>query len=84
PLIYIAHAVILIYQQVLVVTAFQAILMSLVLRWVPARIARDVAAALAGIAGAGFYLAWNLSLRQSFSPRGQADLSNLTSVVARI
>jgi hypothetical protein len=84
PAIYFALAVILIFLQVLVATAFQVILMSVVLRWVPARLARDVAAAVAGLAGAGFYLAWNLSLRQSFSPRGRPELSNLTSFVNHI
>jgi hypothetical protein len=84
PAIYFALAVILIFLQVLLATAFQVILMSVVLRWVPARRARDVAAAVAGLAGAGFYLAWNLSLRQSFSPRGRPDLSNLTSFVNQI
>jgi len=84
PAIYFVLAVILIFLQVLLATAVQVILMSVVLRWVPARRARDVAAAVAGLAGAGFYLAWNLSLRQSFSPRGRPDLSNLTSLVNRI
>lgn len=84
PPIYFALAVILVFLQVLLATAFQVILMSVVLRWVPARLARDVAAAVAGLAGAGFYLAWNLSLRQSLSPRGRPDLSNLTSFVDHI
>lgn len=84
PPIYFALAVILIFLQVLLATAVQVILMSVVLRWVPARRARDVAAAVAGLAGAGFYLAWNLSLRQSFSSRGRPDLSNLTSLVNHI
>ena len=84
PAIYFVLAVILIFLQVLLATAVQVILMSVVLRWVPARRARDVAAAVAGLAGAGFYLAWNLSLRQSFSPRSRPDLSNLTSFVDRI
>ena len=84
PAIYFVLAVILIFLQVLLATAVQVILMSVVLRWVPARRARDVAAAVAGVAGAGFYLAWNLSLRQSLSPRSRPDLSNLTSFVERI
>jgi hypothetical protein len=58
--------------------------MSLVLQWIPSRLARDVAAAVAGLAGAGFYLAWNVSLRQSFSPRSRPDLSSLTSVVQHV
>src|SRR6267378_1643646 len=84
PAIYFPLAVILVFLQVLLATAFQVILMSIVLRWVPARRARDVAAAVAGLAGAGFYLAWNLSLRLSFSSRGRPDLSNLTSLVNHI
>jgi len=84
PAVYFVLAVILIFLQVLLATAVQVILMSVVLRWVPARRARDVAAAVAGVAGAGFYLAWNLSLRQSLSPRSRPDLSNLTSFVERI
>ncbi len=84
PPIYFVLALMLIFLQVLLATAVQVILMSVVLRWVPARRARDVAAAVAGLAGAGFYLAWNLSLRQSFSTRGRPDLSNLTSLVNHI
>lgn len=83
PVTYFLLAVILVFLLVLVVTALQALLMSLVLRWVPARLARDVAAAVAGLAGAGFYLAWNLSVRQSFSPGTQPDVSSLTAVVRR-
>jgi hypothetical protein len=83
PLVFFPLAVLLIALQVLVVTSLQTILMSVVLRWVPARLARDVAAAVAGLAGAGFYLAWNLTLRQSFTPRGRPDLSNLTSLMER-
>jgi ABC-2 type transport system permease protein len=84
PLIFFPLAIVLIFMQVLLVTALQAILMSLVLRWVPARLARDVAAAIAGLAGAGFYLAWNLSLRQSFSSRGRPNLSNFTFALDRV
>jgi hypothetical protein len=50
---------------------------------VPARLARDVAAGVAGLAGAGFYLAWNINLRQSFSPR-HPDLSNFSSLVGKV
>jgi hypothetical protein len=82
--VYYVLAIVLIFIQVLVITATQAVLMSLVLRWIPARLARDVAAAVAGLAGAGFYVLWNLNLRQSFSPRSRPDLSNLTSVIHRI
>ncbi len=84
PLAYFPLTVALIFVQVLIVTALQAILMSIVLRWIPARIARDVAAAVAGLAGAGFYLAWNINLRQSFSPRTHPDLSNFTSLVGKV
>ncbi len=83
-LVFFPLAVVLIFVQVVLVTALQAVLMSLVLQWVPARLARDVAAAVAGLAGAGFYLAWNLNVRQSFSPRARPDLSNLTSVIQRV
>ena len=84
PLAYFLLAPILILIQVLVITAFQAVLMSVVLRWVPARLARDVAAGVAGLSGAGFYLAWNLSLRQSFSSRTRPDVSNLDTLIHRI
>lgn len=83
PLAYFPLAVVLIFVQVLVVTALQAILMSVVLRWVPARLARDVAAAVAGLAGAGFYLAWNINLRQSFTAR-HPDLSSFSSLVGKV
>src|SRR4029077_5152728 len=53
PIAYFVVAVFLILTQVLVVTATQTVLMSMVLRWVPARMARDVAAAVAGLTGAG-------------------------------
>ena len=84
PLSYFLLAVPVVLVQVLLITALQAILMSVVLRWVPARLARDVAAGVAGVAGAGFYLAWNLTLRGSFSPRSRPDLSNLTTLVQRV
>ena len=82
--VYFPLAAILIAIQVLIVTSLQTILMSVVLRWVPARLARDVAAAVAGLTGAAFYLAWNLNLRQSLTPRRHPDLSNLTSVIERV
>jgi ABC-2 type transport system permease protein len=84
PFVFFPLVVVLIFVQVLIVTALQAILMSLVLQWVPARLARDVAAAVAGLAGAGFYLAWNLSLRQTFSPRSRPDFTNVNAVIQRI
>jgi len=84
PATYYGLALLLVFVQVVIVTAFQAVLMSIVLRWVPARLARDAAAAVAGLTGAGFYLAWNLSLRQAFSPRNRPDLANLAALVQRI
>ena len=84
PPAYYPLAVVLVINQVLVITAFQALLMSIVLRWIPARLAKDSAAALAGLTGAGFYLAWNISLRQSFTARQTTDLTNLTAFVHRI
>ncbi len=84
PFTYYLAAVPLIVLQVLVVTATQTALMSLVLRWVPARLARDVAAAVAGLTGAGLYLAWNVSLRQSFSAGTRPDIANLTTLAQRI
>jgi len=84
PPVYYLLAVALVFGQVLTITAFQAILMSFVLRWVPARIARDVAAAVAGLSGAAFYLVWNVSLRQAFSPHRQPDAANVAVFVERI
>ena len=84
PLTFFVAAVLLIFMQVLVVTATQTVLMSAVLRWVPARLARDAAAAVAGLTGAGLYLAWNLSLRQSFTGASRPNIDNLTTVVQRI
>ena len=84
PLAYFLLAVPVVLVQVLLITSLQAILMSVVLRWVPARLARDVAAGVAGFAGAGFYLAWNLSLRGNYGPSSHPDLSSLTSLVQRI
>ncbi|MEA2644109.1 MAG: type transport system permease protein [Chloroflexota bacterium] len=84
PPIYFVIAVPLIFVQVLAVTCVQTALMSVVLQWVPARRARDVAAAVAGLTGAGLYLAWNLSLRQSFAGRSRQDLANLNTLLQRI
>ena len=84
PFIYFLVAMPVVVVQVLLITSVQAILMSAVLRWVPARLARDVAAGVAGLAGAGFYLAWNLTLRGSFSQGSHPDLSGLTAIVQRI
>ena len=84
PLAYFLLAVPMIFLQVLVITSLQTVLMSIILRWVPARMARDVAAAAAGLTGAGLYLAWNVSLRQSFFGRTQPNLDNLDTFVQRI
>ncbi len=81
--IYVLFAVLLILLQVLVITSMQTVLMGAVLRWVPARMARDVAAAVAGLTGAGLYIAWNVSLRQAIGDRSRPDLSNLTTLVQR-
>jgi hypothetical protein len=84
PWFFYPMALLLIAVQVLVVTAVQAILMTVILRWVPAKMARDVAAAVAGLTGAALYLAWNLNLRKTFGRRGAPDVSNLTTFVQRI
>ena len=84
PAIYFFVAVPLIFVQVLAITCVQTALMSVVLQWVPARRARDVAALVAGLTGAGLYLAWNLSLRQSFGARSPQDLANLNTLLQRI
>lgn len=84
PIAYFLLVVPLIFMQVLVVTSMQTVLMSVVLRWVPARMARDVAAAVAGLTGAGLYLAWNVSLRQTVSGRSRPDLENLTTLAQHI
>jgi len=84
PIAYFLLAVPLVFVQVLAVTSIQTVLMSVVLRWIPARRARDVAAAVAGLTGAGLYLAWNLSLRQSFSGRSRQDIENLNTMLQRI
>ena len=85
PWFYFPMALLLIAIQVLIVTAVQAILMTVILRWVPAKMARDVAAGVAGLTGAALYLAWNLNLRKAFVRKGGApDVSNLSSVFQRI
>lgn len=81
---YYVLAVLLVIAQVLIVTAFQALLMSIVLQWIPARLARDVAAGIAGLTGAGFYVAWNVSLRQSFESRNRPDLANATTFIQQV
>jgi hypothetical protein len=85
PWVYYIAAAVLITLQVVIVTVVQVIFMTVILRWVPARIARDAAAGVAGLTGAALYLAWNLNLRQTFGRRGaRPDLSNLTSLGQRI
>jgi hypothetical protein len=81
---YYAAAVLLLFVLVLGLTALQVILMAVVLRFVPARLARDVAVAVAGVAGAGLYLAWNLTVRNSVVRRGTPDVSGLVAVANRI
>ncbi|HUY74402.1 MAG TPA: hypothetical protein VMW11_07810 [Candidatus Dormibacteraeota bacterium] len=83
PVFYVL-AVPLVITQVLVVTAFQALLMSIVLRWIPARLARDFAAGIAGLTGAGFYIAWNVNLRQSFESRTRVDFTNAASFIQQV
>ncbi|HEX7264374.1 MAG TPA: hypothetical protein VF383_09385 [Candidatus Dormibacteraeota bacterium] len=84
PWVFFPMAVILLAAQVIVITTLQAILMAMILRWVPARLARDVAAGVAGLTGAALYLAWNLSLRQTFTRRAPPDVSILRSLAQRI
>jgi hypothetical protein len=84
PWLFFPMAVVLLAAQVIVITTLQAILMAMILRWVPARMARDVAAGVAGLTGAALYLAWNLSLRQTFTRRAPPDVSILRSLVQRI
>ena len=84
PVAYYIFSIVLVVAQVLLITSLQAILMSLVLRWVPARLARDVAAGVAGVAGAAFYLAWNLSLRGTYSRGSRPDISSLTAAIRRV
>jgi len=84
PFVYYPMVLLLIAAQVLAVTALPAALISVSVRWGPARMARDVAAAGAGLAGAGLYLGWNLSLRQTFGRRGRPDVSTIASFVRPI
>jgi hypothetical protein len=82
--VYYLLTVLLVITQVLMVTAFQALLMSMVLRWIPARMARDVAAGIAGLTGAAFYVSWNVNLRQSFEFRNRPDLANVTTFIQQV
>src|SRR4029077_14122374 len=72
PFLYYVLAALLIALQIVLMTSLQVILMTLILRWVPARLARDVAAGVAGLTGAALYVGWNLSLRQTFGRRARA------------
>ncbi len=84
PLYYVL-ALVLVAVQVLLVSALQVNFMAAVLRWVPARIARDVALAVASITGAGLYLLWNLTIRQSFSViRHRPNFSSLVANLQRL
>lgn len=82
PVFYFAVALLLVALQVLTVTAVQTVLMCVILRWVPARLARDVSVAVASVAGAAIYLAWQLTLRQTIGRR--PDVSGLVSFAQRI
>ena len=84
PFVYFPLAVLLVAVQVVMITSFQAVLMSLVLKVVPARLARDVAAGVAGLTGAGLYLAWTLTLRGSLGRGSRPDLANLTDLARRL
>jgi len=84
PLYYLL-ALVLVVMQVLMVSALQVNFMAAVLSWVPARIARDVALAVASVTGAGLYLAWNLTIRQSITAaRRRPDFSHLVSTLQSI
>jgi hypothetical protein len=81
--VYYALALLLVFVIVMVVTSFQVMVMSLIIRWVPARIARDVAAGVAALVGVGFYLTWNVSLRRTFGASRVPDFSNLAAFAQR-
>jgi hypothetical protein len=82
--LYYPLALFLLALQVLALTSVQVILMAGVLRLVPSRLARDVAVAVAGLAGGGLYLAWNLTIRGSFARRGAPDVGGLVAIANRI
>ncbi|HSS61924.1 MAG TPA: hypothetical protein VLK30_10760 [Candidatus Limnocylindrales bacterium] len=83
PLFYVL-ALVLVAVQVLLITSLQATIMAAVLRWVPARIARDVAVAVASVTGAGLYLVWNITIRRSFTARSGPNINGIVSVFQRI
>ena len=83
--IYYLLALLLVVLQVLLLTALQVNVMAAVLRWVPARLARDVAVGVAGISGAVLYAIWNLTIRQTFTTfHRQPNFSQLESALHRI
>ena len=84
PFVYFPLAVLLVVVQVVTITSFQAVLMSIVLKVVPARMARDVAAAVAGLTGAALYLVWNVTLRRSLGRGSRPDITNLTDLARRL
>lgn len=75
-------ALLLVVLQVMLVTALQTVLLCVILRWVPARLARDVSVAVASVSGAAIYLAWQLTLRQTIGRR--PDVSGLVAFAQRI
>ena len=80
PLYYLL-ALSLVFVQVLLITALQATFMAAVLRWVPARIARDIALAVASTTGAGLYLGWNIAIRQNLSSRRDPNISGIVTLL---
>ena len=82
PPLYYAIALCLVVLQVLLVTALQTILLCVVLRWVPARLARDVSVAVASVSGAVIYIAWQLTIRQTLGTR--PNVSGLLAFARRI
>lgn len=79
---YYAIALALVVLQVLLVTALQTVLLCVVLRWVPARLARDVSVAVASVSGAAIYIAWQLTIRQTIGSR--PDVSGVLALAQRI
>lgn len=82
PVFFYVISLALIAVQVLVLTALQTLLLCVILRWIPARVARDVSVAVASCAGAAIYLAWQLTLRQTIGRH--ADVSGLLAFAQRI
>ena len=80
--LYYAVALALVVLQVLLVTALQTVLLCAILRWVPARLARDVSVAVASVSGAVIYIAWQLTIRQTLGSK--PDVSGLLAFAQRI